>query len=294
MPQLLFILFLFVNSTASFANNVFKYKDEHGKWVFSDKPPAQQQTFKKLTYQEKIPNVVSPKIYQLNKSNKYLLMVHNPFYAPIEVVIFASNNTKLSQQVIPANSHTQAIQQSKPFKNTSFKWLMGDPTITPDDFIYQLPFQSKLGLKVTQGFNGRFSHTSNGNRYAIDIAMEVGTYIRAARAGTVVKVKDDYHMGGNGDYFLDKANVVKVLHQDGTIATYAHILLSTAQVKVGDQVKTGQVLARSGSSGFSTGPHLHFVIRKNAGLKVTSVPFKFHNKQLGIFTPKQGQVLTTN
>jgi murein DD-endopeptidase MepM/ murein hydrolase activator NlpD len=121
--------------------------------------------------------------------------------------------------------------------------------------------------------------------------MDVGTYLTAVRAGTVVWVKGDYHMSGTTQYFLDKANVIKVLHDDGTFASYAHILMDTAMVKEGDKVGVGDKLARSGSSGFSTGPHLHFSIIKNAGLKNIAIPFKFVDQNGTAFIPKRSMIM---
>jgi len=118
--------------------------------------------------------------------------------------------------------------------------------------------------------------------------MRFGTEISAAREGTVIWVKDDYHLGGKKAYFMDKANFVKVLHQDGTYAVYAHILQGSSFVKPGDRVKAGDKLARSGSSGYSTGPHLHFVIQKNIGMKTVSIPFKFFGANGHSFTPQKG------
>ena len=125
----------------------------------------------------------------------------------------------------------------------------------------------------------------------MDIAMDIGTYLTAVRAGTVVWVKDDYHMSGTTRYFLDKANGIKVLHDDGTFASYAHILMDTALVKEGDKVALGDKLARSGSSGFSTGPHLHFSILKNAGLKNIAIPFTFVDNKGKVFTPKRAMTM---
>jgi murein DD-endopeptidase MepM/ murein hydrolase activator NlpD len=121
--------------------------------------------------------------------------------------------------------------------------------------------------------------------------MDVGTYLTAVRTGTVILVKDDYHMSGTTRYFLDKANVIQVLHYDGTFASYAHILMDTAMVKEGDKVARGERLARSGSSGFSTGPHLHFSIVKNVGIKNISIPFQFVDNKGKVFTPKRAMIM---
>ena len=79
-----------------------------------------------------------------------------------------------------------------------------------------------------------------------------------------------------------------MLHDDGTFSSYAHVLMDTALVKEGDKIVLGQRLARSGSSGFSTGPHLHFSISKNSGLKNVTLPFTFLNAKGQPFTPKTG------
>ena len=121
--------------------------------------------------------------------------------------------------------------------------------------------------------------------------MAVGEGIHAARDGLVVAVKDDYHMGGSDRFFLDKANYVRVLHDDDTFGIYAHILLGSAEVKEGDRVKAGDLLASAGTSGYSTGPHLHFVIQRNDGKQIVSEPFRFQLGQ-GVFPPVVGQWLS--
>ena len=59
------------------------------------------------------------------------------------------------------------------------------------------------------------------------------------------------------------------------MAVYAHLALESAAVVEGMNVTTGQLLARSGNTGFSSGPHLHFVVQKNAGRELIAVPFDF-------------------
>ncbi|MCO1335136.1 M23 family metallopeptidase, partial [Microbulbifer sp. OS29] len=171
-------------------------------------------------------------------------------------------------------------------------WVLGDPNAAEKPHIYHAPLASQQAFKITQSFNGKFSHTAQPNQYAIDIAMPVGTYIGAARAGTVIWVKDDYHMGGKNKYFLDKANYIKVLHDDGTYAGYYHILIGSALVKPGDHVEIGDRLAMSGSSGYSTGPHLHFAIFKNKRFSRKSIPFLLYNSDGVSFTPEAGMYIS--
>jgi murein DD-endopeptidase MepM/ murein hydrolase activator NlpD len=277
------------------ASQVYKYKDDKGNWVYSDKQPVNDLSYEKIKYNTSKKKKLHPKVYTIkgvdNESNNNFLMVNNPLFSPVEIGFTSIINQKIIHKVIPPRSNEKLLESKENIVKVSYRWLLGEPEIDVDDYAYQPPFLTKAGHKITQGFNGRFSHQGEYSRYAVDIAMAVGTNIHAVRSGMVVWVKDDYHMSGRTQYFLDKANVIKVMHDDGTFALYAHILMDTAVVKVGDRVTSGQLLARSGSSGFSTGPHLHFMIFRNVGFKVVSIPFNFIDKNGVEFKPKRGMKL---
>lgn len=87
--------------------------------------------------------------------------------------------------------------------------------------------------------------------YGIDIAISEGTSVKAAASGTVLRAFD------NGGYGL----FVEIDHGGGWITRYGHN--SKLLVKPGDHVSRGEVISKSGNTGTSTGPHLHFEIRKN-------------------------------
>jgi murein DD-endopeptidase MepM/ murein hydrolase activator NlpD len=65
-----------------------------------------------------------------------------------------------------------------------------------------------------------------------------------------------------------------VLHEDGTMAVYAHLQPESVIVRPGQRVNTGQRLGASGNTGFSTGPHLHFALQVNRGMELVSIPFR--------------------
>ena len=90
----------------------------------------------------------------------------------------------------------------------------------------------------------------------VDIAVPTGTTVKAIAAGRVLE--SAWH-GGYG-------NLVTIEHGGGMLSMYGHN--SRLEVRVGDQVEAGQALALSGSTGRSTGPHLHFELWKN-GSNVT-------------------------
>ncbi|MFZ4931164.1 peptidoglycan DD-metalloendopeptidase family protein [Chryseobacterium sp. Mn2064] len=85
----------------------------------------------------------------------------------------------------------------------------------------------------------------------LDIAVAFGSDVRAAAAGTVI------FSGQKGGY----GNCVIVSHGNGLATLYGH--LSQLVSKMNDKVKVGQVIAKSGNSGRSTGPHLHYEVHKN-------------------------------
>lgn len=131
-----------------------------------------------------------------------------------------------------------------------------------------LPETSDYGLSSNfvwpaQGLlSSRFGWRWGRLHQGIDIAAPVGTPIWAAGDGTV-----DYSGWNSGGY----GNMVDILHPNGTITRYAH--LSAIYVKRGQPVSQSQVIAAMGSTGNSTGPHLHFEIRPNGRAAINPMTF---------------------
>jgi hypothetical protein len=117
------------------------------------------------------------------------------------------------------------------------------------------------GARVTKGYNATGGAHPRPHK-GIDYGTAIGSKIVAAAAGTVQSVggstANTYgKKGGGRSYGLH----IIINHGNGYSTVYAH--LSSAQVSAGMQVAQGQVIALSGNSGYSTGPHLHFEARKN-------------------------------
>jgi len=139
---------------------------------------------------------------------------------------------------------------------------------------YRIPFAADTQWLLGQGFNGRYSHTHAQSRYALDFTVPVGTRVLAAREGVVMQIQDDYR--GNGqdiESFAHRANFVRILHEDGSMAMYAHLEYYGVGVKPGQRVAAGTLLGLSGNTGFSSGPHLHFAVLVNDGRAEVSIPF---------------------
>ncbi len=112
------------------------------------------------------------------------------------------------------------------------------------------------GGSLTSGYGWRTHPVFGGQRFhhGIDISRGNGTIV-AAGDGVVNQAS----YGWNGGY----GNIVVIDHGDGVTTLYAHILDGGINVSRGQQVTKGQAIAKVGSTGYSTGPHLHFEVRIN-------------------------------
>lgn len=158
---------------------------------------------------------------------------------------------------------------------------VGDELIIPDGEIVDSSENNK-----SSGKNIVYTETSTGSsngyfikpipcpytqgkhdHYAIDLSCHtVGTPIKAAASGTVIFSKDGYN-GGFG-------NLVIIKHNNGSQTFYAH--QSRRAIGQGEYVTQGQIIGYVGSTGHSTGPHLHFEVRgaKNPGFDMSGKSWK--------------------
>jgi murein DD-endopeptidase MepM/ murein hydrolase activator NlpD len=128
----------------------------------------------------------------------------------------------------------------------------------PASSAYVLPWAVGARFEVSRSF-GHYTTANDGvGLYAVDFPMPIGTPVHAARGGVVVAVEERY---ADGDRTVYHENWVMIRHADDTIGRYIHITRDGALVEVGEHVMQGQVIARSGDSGPSGGPHLHFDVQ---------------------------------
>jgi murein DD-endopeptidase MepM/ murein hydrolase activator NlpD len=174
----------------------------------------------------------------------------------------------------------------------SFQYIPGRPGAEhrPSE-PYRLPYALATSHSVSQAFPDRITHTDPSSQHAIDLTMPIGTGVYAARAGTVVEVASDHFEAGT-DPAVDgpRANLVRVLHDDDTMSLYGHLNWNSIRVVPGQRVARGEYLADSGNTGFSTGPHLHFVVQRNAGGRIVSVPVGFQGRGADPITIVTGAV----
>lgn len=286
------------------AANIYKYQDENGIWHFTDRAPDQEIEFETV-YMEREPE---PRVRMRQEGPKENPVFHvfNDYWGPIEVELsladafnVLSEPTLPNRFVVPGQTEQAlvGIGALDPRQGFRFKLQMasvpGRPIATPvEGVVLQPPFAADGQFVISQGFQGGRTHTTPDAEYAVDIVMPVGTPILAARDGTVMDVEEDFNRGGTDrDQFVDKANHVRILHEDGTMTLYAHLDLASVSVRPGARIRAGQQIARSGNTGFSSGPHLHFALQQNLGMQLVSIPFQFRNADGSASAPQEAQVL---
>jgi murein DD-endopeptidase MepM/ murein hydrolase activator NlpD len=116
---------------------------------------------------------------------------------------------------------------------------------------------------LSQGIRGT---THRGRmEYAYDLATGIGTPVYAMRAGRVIGIQDRYPDTGGGPEKISQFNYIMLEHDGGYRSAYLHLqrgFRSQLQLKAGDQVSAGQMIAYSGNSGWSSGPHLHVELQQ--------------------------------
>jgi murein DD-endopeptidase MepM/ murein hydrolase activator NlpD len=208
---------------------------------------------------------------------------------PIEFIVLY-NSTTAPLVVLRPTDPARSWQYTW---RTSFSWGSPRAQHAPDQ-LYFLPFESGRSFRVVQGQDGAFSHTGE-DRYAIDFGLPEGTPVLAAREGLVVLVRDGFDAGAPDPSYKKKANVIFVKHSDGTLGEYVHLLKNSMKVKVGDTVNRGQAIALSGNSGFTQGPHLHFMVfRAKDSKSRESLPMRFVTKEGSGLILQQGRRYTSS
>ena len=119
-------------------------------------------------------------------------------------------------------------------------------------------FEKPVEGKITSDFGYRVAPAKGAStgHSGIDIGVPVGTPVKSMADGTVIAANGGMCGYGNG-VFVDHG----IINGKHVVSEYGH--LSEFAVKVGDKVSRGQIIAKSGNTGISTGPHLHLTIREN-------------------------------
>ncbi|MBV6751425.1 M23 family metallopeptidase [Pseudomonas chlororaphis] len=272
---------LLMAATSAAAMTIYKYTDANGVVSYSDRPAPGAQVF---VFRDRMVEHLERQVRLDIRKQKGgdEVYVRNDLYAPVEIELGfgalknVSGAPQSIRKVLPARSNQRlalltAIQAGEPMRYVPrFQYFLGDPSGQAQGYRYPFPWRGGP-FRLTQGPNGQYSHFGAKSRYAMDIAMPVGTPIIAARGGVVIKTENDQSGGGKNP----SGNFVRVLHDDGTMGVYLHLKQGSVSVREGQRVEVGSPLALSGNTGNSTGPHLHFVVQRNTGMGLVSIPYQF-------------------
>ena len=289
------------------AQTLYKYRGENGEWIFSDRPPDEGEPAEVRALNSRVQRNGLTIDHQFTGS-ALEFTARNRFYAPMEVALEFENISGVDfphpdqdlQWVVPARSELALLslasldQPAPPFVEYRYVYLPGDPDAqAAGDADYRVPFAVGASFPITQTYPDSATHRTRDSMYAVDIAMPIGTDIFAARAGVVFDVAGTNFKGGpDAQQYADLANIVRILHDDGTYALYAHLNWNSIRVRPGDRVAAGEYIADSGNSGFTSGPHLHFAVQRNMGMRVDSLPITFRGADNTSVVPATGGLLT--
>jgi len=283
----LVLLTLLALGTAA-AQGLYKYRDAEGNWVYTDRRPDAVREYEQLP----VADSVSPPVVKVARrvaDTGVELYADNSCFCPAEIAVrllepvnVAGFEGEVLRIVVPARRETVlAVLKPADLKQVmsfghEYRAVLGEPGVNhaPAE-LYRAPFAIAREFRVTQAYPARFTHVDPASSYAIDFEMPVGTQIYAARAGTVIEVASQYFEASVDPSRATRANVVRVFHADGTMSLYAHLNWDSIRVRPGQIIERGEYIADSGNTGFSSGPHLHFVVQRNAGLKLESMPVEF-------------------
>lgn len=285
---------------ASASGQVYRYQDERGQRVYSDRPPASGQPAESMAIKSE---ATAPRILVEPRSvveGSVGMIAVNECRCPVEFAIRirgADGEELTARAVVPERS--QQVLLEVPAGAGSgriafdYGYVIGAPGVVHDpDLLYRAPFAVAQSFTVTQAPPAAITHRDLASRNAIDIAMPVGTPVHAARDGRVINVAHQFFRGGLQPEVSGEANFVQILHDDGTTAIYAHLQMDTIRVRPGQSVRRGEYIANSGNTGYSGGPHLHFVVVRNGGFRSVSVPVRFAGPGGARVVPRTGGVLT--
>lgn len=226
------------------------------KRVKKDKLEAVRET---LSFEKKsVDQLLDKKQGQLEEYNSLIIKSESELDQYNEEIQKKSDEVErlLAQQRKQIAAEEAAAAAAAAAKNNNAGGDSADPGQVPANpgasasgFVWPLASAGRLSC----GFGPRRAPTAGASTYhkGIDIAVPTGTAVRASKAGKVV----------TATYSSSAGNYVAVYHGGGVYTYYMHC--SSLSVSVGDEVAQGQTIALSGSTGISTGPHLHFAVNVN-------------------------------
>ncbi len=279
---------------------IYIWTDEDGITHFTDREP---QTDREVTVQKAIAEPEQALVvHQTGPDHEPVWWFRNRLSGPLAVRVSLAESENVVTEpelpatfILPANAERELVTIGPLDPRQSWRYrfqtaaVPGSPEARHQpERPYRPPFAPGEEFTIGQAWGGVFSHTEPHAYHAVDIAMPIGTPIHAARGGVVMDKARWFHRSGlDRDRYGPRANFIRILHDDGSMAVYAHLDYAGVRVQPGQRVERGHYIGRSGNTGFSSGPHLHFVIQENRGMQLVSVPFEFEGSNGAPVRPRE-------
>lgn len=303
------LLALVLPAGAALAQTAYRHRDANGQWVFTDQaagtsaPPPAPATASISLGREPVAVQVTVERVDAGNTTQLIATSNCLCVVTVQVSIEQSDIARIavgaSYQATLQPGDRQTVVQGRRTSDTNdrlqFTWkaALGSPqAVHSPPRPYRAPFAVGATFTVSQAYPVRITHVTPDSQYAVDFALPDGTPVYSARAGTVINVHHDSFRGAAQVAMLDQANVIEILHDDGTIAVYAHLQWDAIRVRIGQHVARGEYIANSGNTGFTTGPHLHFAVWRNTGTADVSIPVEFEGSGAVGVTAVTGTPLT--
>jgi len=165
-----------------------------------------------------------------------------------KLVIPGASNAAPAAQPVIQQAVVKPVTQPKPVQTQSISTIKSEAPAPASTGISQ--FRWPVSGRIIEDF----SSSSGGKKNdGIDISVPEGTAVKAAENGVVIYAGDEISVYGK---------LILVRHADGWVSAYAHN--RNFEVQKGEQVRRGQIIARSGRTGEADRPKLHFELRKNS------------------------------
>ena len=230
------------SSISDFFNNIYIVK----QIVKQDKEVLTELDENKQEIEDKKSQIENKKVEQ--EELKLLLEIDNE----------SLNNDKIELEKLKSELEKEENELESEIEKIAAQSVVNGEGQVISSGSWPVPGHSRIsspyGYRIHPIFNTKKMHTG------IDIPAPTGTPTVSIDSGKVI------FAGTKGGY----GKTVMIQHDDGKVTLYAHN--SALTVSVGQRVKKGQVVAKIGSTGNSTGPHLHFEVRIN-GKHVNPVPY---------------------
>lgn len=123
-------------------------------------------------------------------------------------------------------------------------------------WLYAMPFSKEIRVRESTdspAHAGPYCH-------AIDFLMPDGSMVLVPKSGKIIQVKDDSNRGGPSKEFEDDLNYITIAHGANEFSQLCHLGFRKALVREGQEVSMGQLIAYTGSTGWTYEPHLHFMV----------------------------------